>query len=129
MTEQTPAIVQHADDAYESIRAINHRGAPPTPAPVVYGVLGNLKTAGGYGLQQALSQLAIALEGSLETFDVYDQPGEDPAESVQAATESIRQAATLAGQIGVLLDAAQSAIASQGYRTKDESIKSDDLPQ
>lgn len=115
MTEQAPRIVQQAEVAYEAIRAINHMSGA-VPAPVAYDVLGNLKTAGGYGMQQALKQLAAQLTLSLEKYDVYDAEGKNPAESVATATVALEQAASHAQQIGLLLEAAQTAINTQGYR-------------
>lgn len=108
-----------AETAYEAIRSINHetifvpRGIP---APVVYRVLGELKSAGGYGLNQALNQLARGLEHSLDHYDVVEDDGRNPNESVLEAAEALGQAADLANQVGRLLDRAQSAIARQGYR-------------
>lgn len=109
-----------AEAAYEAIRSINHETIFVTggiPAPVIYRVLGELKTAGGYGLNQALDQLARGLERSLDNYDVVEDDGRDPGESVLEATEALGRAADLASQIGRLLDQAQSAIARQGYRT------------
>ncbi len=110
-----------AEAAYEAIRSINHFTiftGDGIPAPVLYRVLGELKTANGYGLNQALDQLAHGLERSLGTYDVYEDDGRDPQESISASVEALHQAADLANQIGVLLDQAQSAIARQGYRTE-----------
>lgn len=115
-----------AEAAYEAIRSINHFTiftGNGIPAPVLYRVLGELKTANGYGLNQALDQLAHGLERSLATYDIYEDDGRDPQESVDAAAEALRQAADLANEIGGFLDQAQSAIARQGYRT-DSSIVS-----
>lgn len=109
-----------AEAAYEATRSINHSTIVTgngIPAPVLYRVLGELKTANGYGLNQALDQLAHGLERSLDTHDVYEDDGREPQESVSAAAQALRQAADLANQIGVLLDQAQSAVAGQGYRT------------
>lgn len=120
MTDSKPRAVQLADDAYEAIRGINHLSiSGGIPAPIVYDVLGNLKTAGGYGLQQTLSQLGEGLGLSLQKYDVYDGEGRVPAESVATARAALEQAANLAHQVGLLLDQAQSAINLQGYRTDD----------
>lgn len=112
-------IVRHADDAYKAVRAINHAtiNARSIPAPVVYDFLGNAKTAAGYGINQALSQVADGLLRSLETHDIYDDSG-DPAENAAAAL--MREAASLAAQIGTLLEKAQSRINAQGYNDPDE---------
>ena len=75
--------------------------------------MGNAKTAAGYGINQALSQVADGLLRSLETHDIYDDSG-DPAENAAAAA-LMREAASLAAQIGTLLEEAQSRISRQGY--------------
>jgi hypothetical protein len=106
--------------AYESIRAINHltSNGLPIPAPIVYDVLGNLKGI-GHMLPQALQQLSIGLEASLHEFDVYDHNGE-PSVSVARAKEAMGAAAEHASQIGALLEEAQRAINSQGYKSPQE---------
>jgi hypothetical protein len=114
-------IVQHADDAYEAIRAINHATIAldgGIPAPIVYQVLGNLKTAGGYGLAQALEQLAGGLGRSLAGYDVYEDDGSDPARTIAHAVDELLRAAADARRVGEYVDRAQSAIAGQGYRRR-----------
>lgn len=115
MTDETPAVVQEADAVYESVRAICHDSLTH-PAPTVYRVLGNLKGAAGPMLAQALNQLADGLERSLTEFDVYEDDGRNPAESVATATQHMRLAAHLAAELGGHLSEAQDAIARQGYR-------------
>lgn len=114
--EETPAVIQYADDAYESIRSINHEtnSTRSLPAPLVYSVLGNLKMV-GHSLPQALNQLAAGLGKSLNTHNVYDKEGQDPVQSVATATDHLTRAAALAKQLGEELEKAQSAIAWQGY--------------
>lgn len=100
--------------AYESIRAINHLTfGHAVPAPVLYDVLGNLKGV-GHMLPQALTQLADGLQRSLEEFQVYDRDG-DPNANVDRAREHLAMAAMAARTLGAELEAAQSAIAGQGY--------------
>lgn len=118
-TERVPGIVQHADDAYEAIRAINHATIATDadiPAPTLYQVLGNLKTAGGYGLAQALEQLARGLGRSLATHEVYEDDGSDPVVAVARAVDALLLAAVDARLVGERLDEAQTAVARQGYR-------------
>lgn len=99
--------------AYEAMRAINHvTGGGEVPAPLVYDVLGNLKGV-GHMLPQACRQLGDGLARSLETFEVYDE--RDPAESVAIAREYLSQAGEKAAELAALLEAAQTAIAGQGY--------------
>lgn len=106
--------------AYESIRAINHLTSQgyAVPAPVLYDVLGNLKGV-GYLLPQALTQLGEGLEKSLAEYDVYDTAGQ-PTESVDVARGHLLTAADAARTLGAALEAAQSAIAGQGYRDVEE---------
>ncbi|OLT43959.1 hypothetical protein BJF86_13285 [Serinicoccus sp. CNJ-927] len=106
--------------AYESIRAINHLTSYgyAVPAPVLYDVLGNLQGV-GYLLPQALTQLGEGLEKSLAEYDVYDTAG-DLHESVDVARGHLLTAADAARTLGAALEAAQSAIAGQGYRTEEE---------
>ena len=110
-----------AQNAYEAIRSINHATiftGDGIPAPVVYRVLGFLQSAAGYGMAQALGQLARGLERSLSTFDVYEDDGRDPADSVAHAVNALTDAADLLQHVGPLLDNAQAAISRQGYRTQ-----------
>lgn len=118
-------VVVDAEAAYEAIRSINHRTiwlSDGLPAPVVYWVLAELKFALGYAAQQSLGQLARGLVVSLDHYEVYEDDGRDPASSVQTAVAALEGAAQLVAQIGPLLDAAQSAIAGQGYRTLSERV-------
>ena len=117
-------LVQHADDAYEAIRALNHRTWRAIPAPLAYGLLGNLNNL-GYGLEQLLLQLMHGLARSLTEYDVYDN-NRDPAESVGAANKALWTAARHAHEIGVLLSTAQTAINQQGYNLPDDSEESAD---
>ena len=105
---------------YESIRAINHLASQgyAMPAPVLCDVLGNLQGV-GYLLPQALTQLGEGLEKSVAEYDVYDTAG-DPHESIDVARGHLLTAADAARTLGAALEAAQSAIAGQGYRTQEE---------
>jgi hypothetical protein len=122
MSEDTPLVVREADAIYESVRTINHLTIRDfvAPAPTVYGVLGNLKGATGDMLAQALTQLAAGLERSLDEYDVYEDDGRNPSESVASAAGHMRAAAGLAEQIGKHLADAQNAIAGQGYRQPED---------
>lgn len=122
MSDRT-GIELDAQDAYEAIRSINHATVftgDGIPAPVVYRVLGFLQSAGGYGMAQALGQLARGLERSLSTYDVYEDDGRDPVDSVAHAVNALTDAADLLQGVGPLLDDAQAAISGQGYRTRGE---------
>jgi len=115
-TDETLRVVQLADDAYQAIRAINHitLGAK-APAPLVYDVLGSLKNV-GHLLPQALTQLSSGLGRSLDEYDVFEDDGGDPIQSVATAADHLTRAGQLAAQLGEELELAQSAIARQGYR-------------
>jgi hypothetical protein len=119
MTDRT-GIELDAEAAYEAIRSINHATiftGDGIPAPVAYRVLGFLQSAGGYGIAQALGQLARGLERSLSTYDVYEDDGRDPVDSVAHAVNALTDAVVLLQRVGPLLDTAQATIARQGYRT------------
>lgn len=125
MTDRT-SIELDAQTAYEAIRSINHATiftGDGIPAPVVYRVLGFLQSAGGYGLAQALGQLARGLERSLATYDVCEDNGRDPADSVTDAVDAIDDAIGLLQRVWPLLDNAQATIAREGYR----AVRSGDL--
>ena len=120
-------VVVDAEAAYEAIRSLNHRTiclSDGLPAPVVYWVLAELKSALGYGAQQALGQLARGLAASLDHYDVCEDDGRDPRVSVDAAVSALEAAAQLVAEVGPLLDVAQSAMAGQGYRTLPEQVSS-----
>ncbi|WP_401001045.1 hypothetical protein [Agromyces sp. GXQ0307] len=120
MSEQ-PAVVDDADEAYEIIKSIARRTVTGSiPAPVIYALVGNLKSAGGYTLAEVLRNMANGLQASLKTHDVYDNGGDAAANADQAAAE-LKAAAKLAEQIGQHLDAAQTAINQQGYRPRETS--------
>lgn len=112
-----PAYVRHAEDAYESYRAINHGAAPQgLPAPGVYAFLGETKAA-AWSLAQALEDVGSGLVKSLDHYAVYDQG--DPQGNAEDARARMGEAAALARQINGLLERAQGAIAEQGYKDTD----------
>ncbi|MFJ5978416.1 hypothetical protein [Pseudarthrobacter oxydans] len=116
MDDETPEVVRAADEAYEAIRAINHLTVSQVyAAPTVYSVLGNLKGL-GHLLPQACTQLARSLGRSLDEYEVYEDDGRDPIQSVATAADHLTRAANLAAELGVELEKAQSAISRQGYR-------------
>lgn len=115
MSDEKPTVVEEADAIYESVRAICHSNTTH-PAPTVYRVLGNLKGATGPMLAQALRQIAAGLGRSLNEYDVYEDDGRDPVQSVATATDHLTRAAQLADELGEELSKAQNAIARQGYR-------------
>lgn len=109
-------LTEVADEVYENVRAINHATIGSVlAAPTVYAVTGSLKAA-GYGLHQALGQLADGLLRSLDVLEVTEDDGADPAPRAQAAVEAMREAAQHAAAIGHLLERAQLSINRQAYR-------------
>jgi hypothetical protein len=119
--EQTSASAgaqghQLATTATHAVRGINHLtvGSPAIPAPEMYEVLGELKIL-GYGLDQALRQLARSLASSLTVFAVFEEDGGNPEESIAYAMDSMRVAAGHASRLGEVLDFAQTDISRQGY--------------
>ena len=117
-TDKGEYVASWPELTHESLRALNHlTGHGPIPAPTVYRVLGELKGI-GHLLPQACAQLARGLEESLHVLDVYDhrrEPGESATEAVMLLNQTLRTAT----ELGDLLEAAQAAIAEQGYRTAD----------
>lgn len=110
-------LTEVADEVYENVRAINHATIGPSvlAAPTVYAVAGSLKAA-GFGLEQALGQLAAALLRSLDVLEVTEDDGADPAPRAQAAAGAMREAAQHAAAMGHLLERAQQSISRQAYR-------------
>jgi hypothetical protein len=82
------------------------------PAPDVYRIVAATAEL-GYGLPQALTQLAAALHRSLTVFDVYDGDGE-PGHNVAVAIEAMTAAADSFAVAALRLSDAQNAIAHQG---------------
>lgn len=118
-SDQGQYVASWPELTYESLRALNHlTGHGPIHAPTGYRILGELKGI-GYLLPQACAQLARGLEESLQALDVYDHRRE-PGESVTEAVMLLNQALRWATELGDLLEAAQAAIAEQGYRTEDD---------
>jgi hypothetical protein len=114
--EQTPTAVQAAENAHEAMRAIAHFTRGTHPAPVVYRILVNVKNLGHF-LPQISDQLSQGFVKSLEEYDVTEDQGKDPAESIMQAREHLARAAELAELLGEELAKAQDDIAAQGYRT------------
>ena len=123
MTEEEPRTVRdEANDAYDVMHAVGRAVPYSCPAPTVYAVVGNLKSAGGYFLAHALDSMADGLGRSLGDHDVYEDARADgqvidPAESAAVAQGHLRRAAQLARQVATEMEAAQTAINRQGYRT------------
>jgi hypothetical protein len=69
------------------------------------------------GIAGVLGQLARGLQRSLATYQVYEDDGRDPADSVAHSVNALTEAIGLLQRVGPLLDDAQAAIARQGYRT------------
>jgi hypothetical protein len=115
MNDQRPAVVQNADDSYESTRAVARtvNNATAVPAPLAYDLLGNLKGV-AYALSEVGNSLGPGLRRSLEFYDVYDN-NRAPADSITMAQAALEQAAQHLAKAGDLLSEAQTAINLQGY--------------
>jgi hypothetical protein len=112
------SLIRQADTASGSIRAIAHQTAGGSlPAPDVYELLGSLKGIGST-LPQVLQQLAQGLERSLVKYEVTEDEGLDPQDSVTAAKVHLILAARFVEQFGDELDRTQRAISGQGYRSE-----------
>lgn len=106
---------QLSEEAYLAIRTICHQRAESYPAPHAYETLANLKMLAA-ALGTSLEVIAQGLTNSLETHNVTDAPGTNPAVNVTIANYNLDQATSLARQIADLLDSAQQAITNQGYK-------------
>jgi hypothetical protein len=104
-------LAQEGHALHAALHAITLRSRATHPAPVVYGVLGNLKTIGHF-LPETCTQLDQGLVKSLDDYDV----GTDPAESIMRAREHLSRAAKLADQLGTELAKAQEALSRQECR-------------
>ncbi|MGL5826118.1 MAG: hypothetical protein ACRCYU_15100 [Nocardioides sp.] len=83
------------------------------PAPVLYEVLGNLAAA---PLTQLFRQLSAGLAASADHCQLYENdPHRSPSTSICLAVGHLADAAHTARELTRHLDAAQQAIAGQGY--------------
>jgi len=111
-----PDAQRHAETADEAIRAINRATlGGDQPAPLAYSLIGALKSASNR-LPQAFDQIAAGLTRSLDSFELKEDDGRNPALSIMDANEHLARASALADQLGDELERAQSAIAKQGYK-------------
>lgn len=114
------------DAATELARAANSTSGRVIPAPVVYDILGNIKTALG-ALGEVVDYLPIGLNASFQDdkIKIYDRgvDGQDRDPTLQAGLaisyltdlrESIQAAAAAA-------EAAQTAVNGQGYTALDDA--------
>lgn len=102
--------------AMQATRAMAHLtlGAV-TPAPVVYDVLGDLKQV-AWRLAEVSANLSAGLAASLGQFEAYQDDGSDPQAAVVAAQAALAQAVASAQALSAAFEAAQGAIAQQGFR-------------
>lgn len=105
-----------AEEIYEASRTICHR--PPssmTPAEL-YELLGNLQ--GGYGhiASEALEHISSATRGMPDRLRLTHDEDGDPNQALFSASELLLQASAKARELGDLLNAAQSAVASVGHK-------------
>ena len=117
MADQLGADVRRAaNDAREAVRLVAHLtlGAPALPAPEVYFALADLERL-GHGLAQALRQLGVSLQRSLDAYDVTQDKGTDPADAVDRCVFELLQAVADATDLGQRLGRGHAAIAGQGH--------------
>ena len=110
------ATSEVADELYEGVRELSVAVmGRAVPAPELYGILGNLKFAGGYFLGELLGRLADGIERSVDEFEVYEDDGGNPVERAAMAASMLEGAAAHAAKVAECLEAAHSAIARQGH--------------
>lgn len=115
MTETFPDITRHAADAAESLRAMSHTMPQTLPAPILYDTLAEIRLLNAR-LADAMPRLTKKLYRSLDEFDVYQDDGGDPRLAAINACQHLHRIQDLAEQITIEVDAAQQAIAHQGFR-------------
>lgn len=111
--EQTRDI---ANDLYDGMHdlsvAVMRRVVSP---PELYTILGNLKLASGYYLEELLGRLADGVERSIAELELYHADGGDAAANVAQAIAWLKIAQQGARGVAAQLEAAHSAIAPIGY--------------
>lgn len=110
-------VRQAADDAAQAVRRLSQLvdAATPLPAPYLYGALVDLEDL-GHRLAHGLRLLGVGLQRSLDTYDVVQDDGTDPAAAVDRCVFELRQAVADATDLGVRVGRAREAIASQAHR-------------
>jgi hypothetical protein len=104
-----------AEDAYEAIRALNHKTqGSKLNAPTIYTMLDDLAST-CHGMQQLLDQLGQALARSVAEDDVYDLKG-DPRDTLSAARAQFAEAGKAVERAGRLIRDAHVTINSQGIK-------------
>lgn len=116
MSDQAPHLAVLFEQAYEAVRAFNHRthGAVITP-PDAYAVLGVAKQLAA-ALPQACAQLSAGLVAAADQFDLYDG-NRQPAVSIDQCAAALRAAAEHADTAYLALERAQTAINFTGVNT------------
>lgn len=114
-SEEEVTAKDYANDVYDATGELGREIPGNCPAPIAYSILGNLKNSSGHMLEHVLDKLVDGLEQSLIDFDVYDTKRE-AAVSVATAKLHLERAAGYSKLIAQNLEAAQTAINSQGWR-------------
>lgn len=115
-----PGLNAHAQQILSATHAFEEepRQRSAVPAPEVYELLGDISAAISTRLPDALERMADSLERSfLVDYDVYEDDGTDPAQSIHAARQALSTAILLLRDAGDSLDHARIAMRNQGYRS------------
>lgn len=110
-------VVVDAEAAYEAIRSINHRTiwlSDGLPAPAVYWVLAELKSALGYSAQQTLEQLGRGLAQSLDHYEVYEDDGVIRRRQSRLRVRHCRLPRTSLGKLAYFWRAPSSRLPARG---------------
>lgn len=118
ITGQTlPDVARHADAACEGVLAVGRVAGgvgvavPAIDANQAFAHLQAMNEA----QPEALSRIGAGLVRSLETFDVFEEGGGDPAFKIAEAREHLATAAQYARGVAAELAAAQDLLSGQRY--------------
>jgi hypothetical protein len=114
--EREQPVKDAANKLYTLAQEVHEELPYNVTAPTVYSLLGNLKLSSGHYLRDMLNDMADGLSRSLIDFDNYADDKSNPADAVKKANEHIKNAAYLAGQLAIQLEAAQTAVNKIGYK-------------
>lgn len=116
MGASMPDVQRHADDAFESVRAMSRVSDDRVlPAPFAHEVFGSLHDL-ALMLPQVFDQLSTSLYRALIELDTYESDGGSPIDRTAEARARLAEASTLAVQMGAALEGAQDAVSLQGHR-------------
>lgn len=112
-------LANQVSTAYQAVQTIEattrNFGQVPLPAPMVYDLLADLKSI-GYVLGHALTRIAADLNASHRAYDLFNDDGTDPTDTLDNAADLFAAATVHAHGIGRALEDAQAELSTQGYR-------------